>query len=549
MCASSAGPAGRSTGTLGILLLLALTLSARQLPAAGVATTQLDCLAIIAHPDFLNASVPWSLERLCAWHNANDTLGAYIIDLNTILTDPAFHVDGPWGDGNGTNPYWRAAEDPITNPNLFNDTQAILRNYIRYAHHERDVKYVLLVGDEDQIPTRKLTADGYGAPAATADPIYYANVPTHLYYACLDGTFNDDEDVNTPGTVSGWGENATHNHDHDLDEVDWEYEVTVGRITPNNPSELNNVIRKTIAYMETPPHDSRLAHVVLAGHFLGFEGLADWGINFGLQLANATCTDWNHVTYGFDPTTYDHTFINADPLRPPDHLPYTDETVRTVFNTGLHIWYQCSHGSPTQWQSLGFGDTWDTADVPTLTNEFYPLVYGAMPCLSGQWDAGDCLAEVFVNDAHGAFAAIMNSRYGWGSYYDLHATSHFIGREFFDAYFYEGHTRLGDMLYDAIYDCDWLRAQNNGAIRWACYDQNLIGNPAVTLQLPTSPTPLLGDVDSDHDVDIYDIVAMARAYGSREGDPAYDPSCDLDTDGDIDIIDITIATDNYGKSW
>jgi len=58
-----------------------------------------------------------------------------------------------------------------------------------------------------------------------------------------------------------------------------------------------------------------------------------------------------------------------------------------------------------------------------------------------------------------------------------------------------------------------------------------------------------GDVDGDRDVDIFDIVMMASAYGSGEGDPAYNPIYDIDGDGDIDIFDIVAAAGNYGESW
>jgi len=531
------------------LLLLTLVLSARHLPSA--TAIQPDRLAIITHPDFASTGGAWSLERLRDWHNENDTIEAYITDTNSILANASFFVDGPWGDGNVSSPYWRSAENPITNLGLFNDTQAIIRNYIRYAHHEHNVKYVLLVGDEDKIPTRKLTTDGYGAPADTTDLIYYENVPTHLYYACLDGTFNDDEDVNTyTSEVAGWGENATHNHDHNIDEVDWEYEVAVGRIAPDTADELHNVVRKTIAYMETASHDTRLHRIALGGHHLGFGGAAEWGINFAAQLANTTCADWNHVTHGFNDSIYQHIYINADPERPEGHLAYLDDTVRSVFNTGIHVWYQCGHGSATQWGAHGYGDAWSIPDVASLENDFYPLVYGALPCLSGQWDSNDCLAEAFVNDEHGAFASIMNSRYGWGSYDDLHSTSQYIGREFFDSFFGEGRSRLGDMLFDSLQDCAWLRNQSNGAIRWACFDQNLIGDPAVEMKLPTSPhQPLLGDVDGDSDVDIHDIIMIAESYGSKSGDPRYREPCDLDDDHDIDIFDLVVAAGNYGESW
>ena len=58
-----------------------------------------------------------------------------------------------------------------------------------------------------------------------------------------------------------------------------------------------------------------------------------------------------------------------------------------------------------------------------------------------------------------------------------------------------------------------------------------------------------GDVDKDGDVDIFDIVKIAGAYGSEEGDPAYDADCDIDDDGDVDIFDIVAAAINYGVGW
>ena len=58
-----------------------------------------------------------------------------------------------------------------------------------------------------------------------------------------------------------------------------------------------------------------------------------------------------------------------------------------------------------------------------------------------------------------------------------------------------------------------------------------------------------GDVDGDRDVDIFDIVTMASAFGSTEGDLLYNQNYDLDGDGDIDILDLLIAAGNYQEEW
>ena len=51
---------------------------------------------------------------------------------------------------------------------------------------------------------------------------------------------------------------------------------------------------------------------------------------------------------------------------------------------------------------------------------------------------------------------------------------------------------------------------------------------------------------ADFDVDIFDIVQIASAYGTSKPDPNYDPISDIDGDGDIDIFDVVIAAGNYG---
>ncbi len=58
-----------------------------------------------------------------------------------------------------------------------------------------------------------------------------------------------------------------------------------------------------------------------------------------------------------------------------------------------------------------------------------------------------------------------------------------------------------------------------------------------------------GDVDADHDVDIFDIVAIAGVYGVSAPDPLYDSILDVDGDGNIDIFDIVAACSHYGESW
>ena len=59
---------------------------------------------------------------------------------------------------------------------------------------------------------------------------------------------------------------------------------------------------------------------------------------------------------------------------------------------------------------------------------------------------------------------------------------------------------------------------------------------------------LLGDVDSDGDVDGSDLFDLSEAYGSDPGDPNWNSDCDVDGDGEVDASDFFALSKNYGRS-
>ena len=55
-----------------------------------------------------------------------------------------------------------------------------------------------------------------------------------------------------------------------------------------------------------------------------------------------------------------------------------------------------------------------------------------------------------------------------------------------------------------------------------------------------------GDFNGDGDIDIFDFVMFAAAYGSELGDDNYNPAGDFNDDGDIDIFDFVLFAAVYG---
>lgn len=60
---------------------------------------------------------------------------------------------------------------------------------------------------------------------------------------------------------------------------------------------------------------------------------------------------------------------------------------------------------------------------------------------------------------------------------------------------------------------------------------------------------MVGDVSPEFDlVDIVDIVLVAISFGTKTGDPKYNPNADIDNNGDIDIVDIVIVAIHFGET-
>jgi len=75
--------------------------------------------------------------------------------------------------------------------------------------------------------------------------------------------------------------------------------------------------------------------------------------------------------------------------------------------------------------------------------------------------------------------------------------------------------------------------------------------PAPTAALLITPADReafhkMGDVNRDGIIDAQDLSLLSAAYGSKPGDPNWNPDCDLNGDGKVDGKDNAIASKNYG---
>jgi hypothetical protein len=59
---------------------------------------------------------------------------------------------------------------------------------------------------------------------------------------------------------------------------------------------------------------------------------------------------------------------------------------------------------------------------------------------------------------------------------------------------------------------------------------------------------ILGDINGDGRVDIYDALKLAAAFGSKLGEPNWNPNADINNDYIVDIYDALKLSANFGKT-
>jgi len=320
-----------------------------------------------------------------------------------------------------------------------------IRDFIRDEYLKNGIEYLLIGGDTNVIPVKNLYLGNY------LNTDYFG--PSDLYYSCLDGTFNYDND-------GRWGEPNDGENGEDVDLV---AEVYVGRACVNNSSEVNNFIEKTINYIEL---DYNYNVSLLLGEELSSQPLT-WGADYMDELINESSSN-SYSTIGIPPEDYRiEKLYDRDS---PNNIWSKFELINKL-NNDVQIISHIGH------TSYDFSMRLDKDDISLLNNAKPFFVY-SQGCHSGGFDTDDCFAEYLtVKTRYGAFAGIWNARYGWFSLGGTNGASQRLHREFWDAVFGEEITNIGKANQDSKEDL--LHIINYPYIRWCSYQLNLLGDPTL----------------------------------------------------------------------
>ena len=323
------------------------------------------------------------------------------------------------------------------------DNPAKLRSFIHEAYltwggSTTPLEYVILAGDDEIIPVRGL----YGLVGDTVD----LWMPSDLYYGCLDGNWNADGD-------ELWGE-------YPVDNPDLLPEIYVGRFPAETQAEFDNIMRKTMQYVDNDTFSNNIAAM------------------FGENL------NWNPVTWGGDykddvaqyiPTGYHiETHYQRDGT-------YSPEIVINAINSGAGIMNHMGHANETFLLGQSNGT------VEALYNTEYGFLYsqGCYPAAFDQRTSaeGESIGEHLVTANGALYAFIGNTRYGWYMPGSINGPSQYFDRQFFIGMFQQGLFDIGSsMAYSLLQNMN--NAMQSSVMLWCYYETILFGDPSTVVKLP-----------------------------------------------------------------
>lgn len=329
------------------------------------------------------------------------------------------------------------------------DEQEKIRNYVIQEYENNGISMLMLGGDVDLTPFRYLYCY---VGDDTQDQL-----PADMYFACLDGTMNDDGD-------EYWGE---------VDEVDLVPEIGVARLPFNNSEQFEIMMHKVFSY-STAPVLGEFRTVILGGEDLG-DGY--YG-SVGLNRLIGTTDYYDYTTTGY-PENYNVVRVfasethewNADELRDAmgggGQYVYHDGHAGTDYVAG---WYN----STVTPEYFGNNDG--------INHNFLP--FHTHGCTCGNYPE-DCIVERLITNPTGCVVSAGNSRFGWYIPFGDGPSDH-LCRELVDGYFNDS-INVFSLAYreSKIMTAPWVETGWGGgeyaSLRWNFYDLNTFGDPALNL--------------------------------------------------------------------
>ena len=327
-----------------------------------------------------------------------------------------------------------------------------IRNFIIDAYSRWGTDFVLLGGDMNIVPIRRLTA-------AEA-------IPSDVYYQCLDGNFNFDGD-------DRWGE---HNDGDAGGEVDLFAEVYIGRASAETPAEMANFVAKTLRYEQENLQARFRRTALMVGEKMDNNNQPGSYAAPAMEEIRLGSSSAGYATAGFAASPL---FTNSTLYQTESYDWTVSDLLARINSNSNGIINHCGHANYWTVMRLQY------ANVASIVNT-NPIFAYSHGCIPGNIEQ-DCIAEQLTTSTrYGFFGGVFNTRNGYYDPFSTDGDSHRYNREFWDAYLGERFFRLGLLNADSHEDNAWRI--NSSFMRHCFYTTELFGDPFTALPSPYGET-------------------------------------------------------------
>jgi hypothetical protein len=341
----------------------------------------------------------------------------YVIVTPAAL-EASMQVLADWKTLRGVPTVVRTMEWIEANYRHGSDLQETIRTFIQDAYAKWSVRYVLLAGDTDVLPARYGFSD-FGPPTEQ-------DIPSDMYFACLDGNWNADGD-------DLWGE-AAINGSNPGDNSDFYAEVYIGRLPVSTTQEADNITSKIISY-ENPTDVNYQRKMLLLGEVL-FP--VDWDGFSPPSMDGALFSEEMHNT--IDPALTTVTRLYENLVQWPADAQLTLSNTLNELNQGYGFVNHIGHGFR---YNMACGDkSLTNDDAANLTNGEDRFILYMLNCTATAYDF-PCLAEAYLDTPGGAVAVLGSSRAAFA----VPSRNYNLG--FFEAVHDSGVTHVGEAFVES----------------------------------------------------------------------------------------------------
>ena len=363
-----------------------------------------------------------------------------------------------------------------------------VRNFLidKYPSEEWGIEYVCLIGHYDDVPIRRIAqSTGYGQPE------------TDFYHA----------ELSYPDSQS-WDADGDHQYCENSDPIDYYAEVYLGRIPWSNPTTVESICDKTVAYEESDD-PSYKKNILLLGAY--FWPDTDNAVLMEAKVNQDWMSDW----------TMTRMYEQGQSSYPMDYnLDYNN--VKNVWSAGTYAFVDwAGHGSPTAcyeyYPSQAFVDT----DTCNYLNDDYPAIVFADACSNSDTD-DDNIGQMMLEQGAVGFLGATKVAYGMPGWNNPYSGSSQSLDYFFTIGCTEGILTQGQSHQFALqemYENNMWYYQKYEHCQWGA----LWGNPDLTMgEVVTSDPPADPSVPSGPSEGIPNIeFTFSTSTTDPDGDQVY----------------------------